>query len=164
MAMHGRPEIKRGGCLLGKPLKILVGLGTIWLLVYPCVFAPLIIYFTKKYCNWLITLSDPDIEMAPPPMDSLYGIPIAFGTVLIILAMLVIYVVHANDNPRLRPASRAMWIGLFIFPLTTEIAMSIYYVAYMWTEPPVRRPLPPPPQQRRPVERPPTERPRGRGS
>jgi RsiW-degrading membrane proteinase PrsW (M82 family) len=132
-------------------MKVLIGLVTLWILVYPCVLAPVIIILVRKYANWMLTFADPDIiDLQPPPMDSLYWLPVLFGTVLIGIGLLVFYCAHAYTNESLTVAARAVWIGALLLPITAQIAIPVYYICYIWPE----RRIPQPAWPTRPIERP----------
>lgn len=69
------------------------------------------------------------------PMIMLLIFPLHFLTMLVMLALMVIYIVHVFKTDRVPQDQKALW-AVVLF-LGNAIAMPVYWYLYIWREPPV---------------------------
>ena len=124
-----------------RPIAALIGLFTVWPLVYMFIFFA----FVLTSFGGATRINDPGSPFA------MFSIAIAahLGTMFIIMALLVFYIVHVFKNPALAGDKRTLWaVVLFMGSI---ISMPIYWFLYVWHEPvleppPVAFPAPPIPR------------------
>ncbi len=122
---------------LTQPIKILLGLATAWVVVYPLIFM----------CVWLVSFigmsvpvamaeSGGDPSAAPLLIFPLFAVifPLHFCTIFLIIGLEIFYLIHVVKNDRADDAVRVLLgVGNFFLPF---IAMPVYYYAYIWLETP----------------------------
>jgi hypothetical protein len=122
-----------------RPYKILIGIGTIWYVLYPLLF--IAVWFMMVFGMGLMPLlagSGESPGSAPPflmfPFFSIF--PLHFCTIFIGLGLMVFYLIHVIRNTQADETIRiVLGVGCFFIPF---IAMPIYYYLYIWLEhPPV---------------------------
>jgi hypothetical protein len=123
-----------------KPVAILIGLATIWPLVY------IFIFFAVIFGSFVAGTS----PRAPGgTFESFQVLMVAHvGTMLISAGLLTFYIVHVFKNPALAGDRRTLW-AVVLF-LGNVIAMPIYWFLYVWREASrnVAHPSPSPPPAR----------------
>jgi hypothetical protein len=139
-----------------KPAKVLLGLATLWALVYPVFFAVGIAKFWATLYSRILTLANPETTDLPAvPFEYLLLIPPLLLTLVLVVALVAYYVRHAIASPRIPQEMKAVWIILLV--LANVVVMPIYWYLYIWREPKLRRPEV---TAYGAIERPPPERPR----
>jgi len=117
---------------LNKTAKILVGLGTAWITLYPLLF----------FAAWLMMMLGIGLAGAsgrgdPPPFFVIPFIaimPLQCLTILLLFGMITFYVAHAVKNTVASEAVRIILaVGTFFIPF---IAMPVYYYLYIWQDTP----------------------------
>jgi hypothetical protein len=110
---------------LGKGMKVLVGLLTLWMPLY-------FIGFMVFVLSMIVVAASQQGEK---------GLPVAFGilavlhlfTLLLSIALAVFYIVHVVKNPRIQQTNRVVWVIVLLFG--GVIAMPIYWYLHIWPEP-----------------------------
>jgi len=114
---------------LGKPVKILVGVGTVWIILYPLLFL----------ATWLSMMTGfISASSAEPPSFLFSLIPAIFPvhclTLIVQLALMAFYLYHVIKNTTTSEVLRVvLGIGTFFIPY---IAMPLYYYLCIWREQP----------------------------
>jgi hypothetical protein len=110
-----------------KPTKILLGIATLWPLLY------IIIFFAFMLSQAFLISFRGDLSPGGPPT----GFFILFGlhllTMLWIVALLIIYIINVFKNERVNKDKKALW-AVVIF-LGNMFAMPVYWYLYIWREP-----------------------------
>ena len=110
------------------PIKILLGLATLWPFVY------MILFFVFVFSSFLFLSSSAGHE-AGPPVSFMIIFPLHLLTMLWIMALTVFYIVNVFRNERVEKDKKVLWaVVLFMGNL---IAMPIYWYLYIWKEPAV---------------------------
>ena len=110
---------------VSRPIAALVGFLTVWPLLYMFIFFA----FVLTSFSWPTRVNGPG---GPFAMFSIVMVA-HLGTMLIIMALLVFYIVHVFKNPALTGDRRTLWaVVLFMGSI---IAMPIYWFYYVWHEP-----------------------------
>jgi heme/copper-type cytochrome/quinol oxidase subunit 3 len=112
-----------------KPAKIILGLATVWPIVY-------ILLFMAFVASTLIRTVQ--TTGAPPPDFFRIIIPLHLATMLVALGLLVFYVTHAYRSASLSSDRRLIWIVLLLFGF--PIAGPIYWYSHLWHEEPRANP------------------------
>ena len=102
-----------------KPLTILLGVATLWPLAY-------FVIFLLKAMSIMFQVMDGK-QVDPALMKPM--IVLAVVTTIVSIALMVIYILHANRNRSVPESSRLLWTMLFIF--VGAIAMPVYYVLHV---------------------------------
>ena len=120
---------------ISKPVKILIGLGTLWYMIYPFIFIGGI--FLSMGLLSFLTHGDygPNSELRFGPFP-FFGLifPLHFCTIFLGMGLLVFYLIHVIKNTKADETIRIiLGVGNFFMPF---IAMPIYYYLYIWLENP----------------------------
>jgi len=107
--------------------KILLGIATIWPLIYMFLF--------MAFVFGMIFLSgNPDSVMGPAFGGGIFLVFVVhFLTIILGLGMTVYYIIHAIKNESLESNMKAMWAVLFFF--AGMIAQPIYWYLNIWKGP-----------------------------
>jgi len=114
---------------MSKQAKILIGLATIWPLIYMFIFFGFVLIA-------VLTTS----QHAPGKFDAEDGFPISFAwlfglhilTMIWIMGLLIFYIVNVFKNERVEKDKKVLWaIVLFMGGI---IAMPVYWYLYIWKE------------------------------
>ena len=108
-----------------KPTKVLLGLATLWPLVYMFLFFVFVFSMAFGFRG-----NDPQPGI-PPIMALVFGLHLL--TMLVIMALTVFYIVNVFRNERVDKDKKALW-AIVIF-MGNAIAMPIYWYLYFWREP-----------------------------
>jgi hypothetical protein len=115
---------------LNNTYKILVGLATLWVMLYPLLFL----------CVWLtfplsMLLPESTAQEFPFAFVSFFAvIPFHCFTIFLQMALSVFYLVHVLKNVNAAETVRiVLGVGVFFLPY---VAMPIYYYLYIWREQP----------------------------
>ena len=111
---------------MSKPLKVLLGVVTLWPLLYMGLF----------FCFIFLTML-----MAPRSAETAGGFPAMFVvifalhllTMLVILGLTIFYMVNVFRNERVDKDKKVLW-AIVIF-MGNVVAMPIYWYLYFWKEP-----------------------------
>ena len=118
---RGRFESERK---MQKPTKVLLGLASVWPLVYTVLF--IVFFFTT-----FLFRADP--EGIQPAMAII--LPLHLLTMLAVMALMVFYIVDIFRNNRVEKDKKALWAIVIL--MGGAIAMPIYWFIYFWKEPAV---------------------------
>ncbi len=116
---------------LNKPLKILIGILTAWVVLYPFLF-----FFVWLFFVFLFSSS----EFQPESNDYIFGLGFIFGFIMIICSSLLnfglqgFYIIHVILNKRGNDLIRAILGVGFLF--LAIIAMPVYFFVYILPENP----------------------------
>lgn len=110
--------------------KIVLGLATIWPLVYIAIFIGFV--FSMVLSNSQEMSSAQASHTMPPAFVSLLFVHIA--TILEGIALLVFYIVDVFRNPRVTSEQRLLW-AIVIF-VGGPIGMIVYWFLNIWRTPP----------------------------
>ena len=121
---------------ISKPIAVLVGVFTAWPFVYMIIF--LAYFISGPFMRGGGPSTEPD--GAFKSFQVLLAVHI--GTMLIMAALLVFYIVHVFKNPAIAGDKRALW-AVVLF-MGNVIAMPVYWFLYVWREPARSVVLPPP--------------------
>ncbi len=114
---------------LSKPVRILVGVGTVWIILYPLLF----LAFWFSMMTGFMSSQDPE-----PPFLFFSLFPAIFPvhclTFIIQFALMAFYLFHIIKNTAASEVLRViLGVGTFFMPY---IAMPVYYYLYIWREQP----------------------------
>ncbi len=121
---------------LSKPVKILVGIGTAWLMVFPVLLGVGWLLMSFGMVAVPILLRDRFPLVAIPLFFILFIIVFAvqFATVAVQMALMVFYLVHVIKNTAASETIRIILaIGNFFIPFAS---MPIYYYLFIWRDRP----------------------------
>lgn len=116
---------------ISKPLRILIGIGTLWFAFYPLLF--LAVWVMMLFGILLTAASDqPPTPFTIIPFFAIF--PLHCLTFLLTFALMAFYIVHLVKNKVGSETVRVLLgLGLFFLPM---IAMPVYYFTYVWPETP----------------------------
>jgi hypothetical protein len=120
---------------ISKPNKILIGLATLWYVIYPIIFIGGM-FLSMSVMPLLATRNNSSNPGGPFMMFPFFGMifPLHFCTIFIGMGLMVIYLIHVIKNTKADETIRIiLGIGCFFMPF---IAMPIYYYLYIWLENP----------------------------
>jgi hypothetical protein len=119
-----------------KPAKVLLGVATLWPIVYVFLF---IAFFFSAFLFGPGTAETGTGSGMPPLMALLFVLHLL--TMVFILALTVFYIVDIFRNDRVEKDKKALW-AIVIF-MGNAIAMPIYWYLYIWKEANIGGPPPP---------------------
>jgi hypothetical protein len=126
---QGYASIESMGALnvnMKKPIKVLLGLATLWPFFY------LILFFVVIFST-IVFMPGPGGEPpGPPPLIALI-LPLHLFTMPAVMALMVFYIVNVFRNDRVDKDKKALW-AVVLF-MGNMIAMPIYWYLYIWREP-----------------------------
>lgn len=109
---------------LSKPVKILLGLGTLW----PAVYQP--IFMTFMFRPFAQAMEHGDFSGGI--LRSLIFMPIQLFTVLLVLALAVFFMAHAISNERMGRNTKTFWVVAIL--ILHMLIMPVYWYLYIWRE------------------------------
>jgi len=116
---------------LSNPVKILVGIATAWICIYPLLF--LSVWFmmaTQMGLFGRVMSAEPPMFMTP----FLAIFPVHCFTILLQFVMMAFYLIHVIKNNAAAEVIRIiLGVGVFFLPY---VAMPVYYVLYIWMDTP----------------------------
>ena len=115
---------------LHKPVKILIGLATLWFAIYPFLFIGVMMVGMGIFPIFAQSSNSPDA------IFSLFGLifPLHFCTIFIAMGLMVFYLVHVIKNTQADETIRiVLGVGNYFLPF---IAMPIYFYLYIWLDSP----------------------------
>ena len=110
-----------------KPAKILLGIATLWPLLYMFIFFALI--FSQVF--FMSQMGEPSHD--GPPTFFIVLMSLHFLTMLWIFGLLIIYIINVFKNERVDKDKKALW-AVVLF-LGNMFAMPVYWYLYIWREP-----------------------------
>ncbi len=133
--------------ILSKQVKVLIGIGTAWLVIFPVVFIIAWMLMSIGMMAIPVLLRD----RFSPAVLLLLIIPfvfifvLEFATIALQMFLLVFYLIHIIKNTVASESLRMIFgVGNFFMPF---VSMPIYYCLFIWLDrPPVwaQTPVPPP--------------------
>jgi hypothetical protein len=106
---------------INKPIKLLIGLATLWIVVIYTLFYILMV-LASRWSPTLLTGNEGSIST------------INQCTVIAGFGLIAFYLIHIFKNPKLGYTGRAIYtIGILFFPF---LLMPIYFYCYIWLENP----------------------------
>jgi hypothetical protein len=114
---------------ISKPIKILVGLGTIWYALYPLLFLAVWLFmFSSFFLPITFEGSEPPFFMLP-----FFAIfPLHLFTMLLGFGLMAFYLVHVIRDRRGSETVRIiLGVGCFFMPY---LAMPVYYYIFIWRD------------------------------
>ncbi len=110
-----------------KPVKILLGIATLWPFIY------MILFFVFIFSSFLF-FSRSGAQRSGPPVFFLVIFPLHLLTMLWIMALTVFYMVNVFRNELVDKDKKVLW-AVVLF-MGNMIAMPIYWYVYIWKEVP----------------------------
>jgi hypothetical protein len=112
---------------LSQPVKILIGLATLWLVAYPVMFIGFM--FLMPYT---FMMSDSPEFMPFTGFGIIF--PLHCLTMIITLSLMVFYLIHVIKNTTASETVRViLGVGIFFMPY---IVMTLYYYLFIWRDVP----------------------------
>lgn len=122
----GRTHAKqKGSQKSGELVKVLVGIGTAWSIIYPILFVAALFLMMRGG----VLFGD---AVNPSSFTTFFSafISIHFLTAILCLVLIVFYLIHIIKNTRASEVARILLgVSLFFMPY---VAMPIYYYLYFW--------------------------------
>lgn len=117
---------------LNKPVKILVGLGTLWFAIYPFLF--MVVWLMMVGGIFFMSDNSRASEF-PFPMIPFFAIfPLHICTIFLSFILMAFYLIHVIKNTTGNETVRIiLGLGNFFMPF---LSMPIYYYLYIWSENP----------------------------
>jgi len=112
---------------LNKPLKVLLGLGTIWPFVYFFLFVVSIIGLLMNSDHWG---NEPPIEAI---LFFIIFFILYFITIILHIGLMVFCIIHIIKHKSLTEGYKIMWMILLFF--MGFFTMPIYWIICIWPEP-----------------------------
>jgi len=109
-----------------KVKKIILGLITIWPIIYMVLFITFICCLAA-FPKFTETLESNGGKFFAAPMFILHGL-----TMLIMLGLMVFYFIHAMKNKKLEDFEKVIWIIVLV--MVGIVTMPIYWYASIWKE------------------------------
>jgi len=115
---------------ISKPIKVLIGIATLWFAVYPVIFVG-VIMISMGVLPLLANKGG-----SPDPFFPIFGLifPVHFCTIFIGFGLMVFYLIHVIKNTKADETIRII-LGVGCFFLSF-VAMPIYYYLFIWLENP----------------------------
>ena len=126
MWIRGFYKLGWGGIikLMTKSKKIILGIATIWPILYT------VFFFLLVFSQFLFVSSGGSLNELPIGISLIF--PLYFITIILMFVLIFIYVKNVFKNDRIQD-KKALWV-VAIF-LGSYIAMPIYWYLYIWKEP-----------------------------
>lgn len=122
---------------ISKPVKILIGVLTVFAVIFPFIIMPVFMMFFMSSSGFPFfdpqSVPNPnDIEAMLPFMFVFYPLMMCFSVVQ--LGLQIFYIIHVIKNKALTDTFRILFaIGTF---LLSYVAMPIYFFVYLWKDNP----------------------------
>ncbi len=116
---------------LNKPIKILIGLGTLWIVLYPILF---IAVWLTMFIPFILSANNTETS-TPFFMGPFFALfPLQCFTILLQFGLMAFYLIHVIKNTKASETIRIiLGIGSFFLPY---IALPVYYYLFIWRETP----------------------------
>ena len=110
---------------IGKPLAIVIGLFTIWPIVYMLLFMGVLVVAA------LTIFQQAQQHRRPPGSGFLPYIFIPhIGTILLMFALIAFYIVHVFENAALKDDRRVLWAVVLFIGL--PVSAPVYWWLFIW--------------------------------
>src|SRR3954470_3519267 len=106
-----------------KPLAIVIGLVTLWPLVYFCLFLVFFVYMA-------LTIFQHAPHYQPDPRIFSYIVIPHVGTMFLSIALATFYIVHVFKNAALKDERRALWAVVLFMGL--PLSAPVYWWMFIW--------------------------------
>lgn len=108
---------------MDKPIRIILGIATLWPIFYIALF--FLFIFSQIFLF---------SQQKPPSFGTFFTMFILhFLTMILVIALLIIYIVDLFRNDRVQKDMKPLWAIVIL--LGGIIAMPIYWYLYIWREP-----------------------------
>lgn len=114
---------------LSKPSKIILGVLTLWPIIYPVLFIIFVIGTMLSSMPGMMR-HDPDASAFPAGFIILFVFHLL--TILSIFALLAIYFYYLYNTERVPADKKALW-AVVLF-LGSALAMAVFFCIYIWPE------------------------------
>lgn len=111
---------------MSKPAKIILGIATLWPLLYIFIFFAFVFSSAILAMNGSAVIGDPSSGFGTIFVLHLF-------TILLMFVLLTIYIVNVFNNDRVENDKKALW-AVVLF-LGNIIAMPVYWYLYIWRNP-----------------------------
>src|SRR5438876_1982940 len=108
---------------IGKPLAVVIGLFTIWPIIY-------ILLFLDFFVFMAFTIFQHAPQQQPDPGFFPYIVIPHVGTMLLMFALAAFYIVHVFKNPALKDDRRVLWTVVLFMGL--PISAPVYWWLFIW--------------------------------
>jgi hypothetical protein len=116
---------------ISKPVKTLIGVATLWYVIYPFIFIGGI-FMSMGMLPLLANSGNSEPPFFMFPFFAIF--PIHFCTIFLGMGLMAFYLIHVIKNSKADETVRIiLGIGCFFMPF---IAMPLYYYLYIWLENP----------------------------
>jgi hypothetical protein len=119
---------------LSKPVKVLVAAATCWPILYFFIFMGFMIF--QVFLGGM----RPSHGASGPPRPFMIIFALHFLTILWIFGLLAFYLTYLFKTDRIGQDKKALW-AVVLF-MGNMIAMPIFFVVYVWPDPPRKTELP----------------------
>ncbi len=124
---------------ISKPLKVIIGLFTIFVAIFPFVIGPAFVMFFMLNSGFPFfnpqSTFDPEAFGRIFPMIFMVFYPAMMCFSFLQFSLQVFYIIHVIKNRQLTDLLRVLFaLGAFFMPF---IAMPIYFIAYFWKDNPL---------------------------
>ncbi len=121
----GRTPAKQKAVKKPSKLKVLVGIGTAWSIIYPILFVATLFLMMPGLMMLGSTANPPSLAALSSAFFSIHLL-----TAVVYLVLIVFYLIHIIKNTLASMVARILLgVGMFFMPY---IAMPIYYYLYFW--------------------------------
>lgn len=110
-----------------KPTKIVLGVATLWLTLYPVVFVGLVFYLILLQSR----MGAAHLKVSSIMIIALVSLHLLY--IFLLPTMGITYVVNVFKNDRVEKDKKIMWLVVLLLGL--PIAAPIYWYLYIWREP-----------------------------
>jgi len=111
---------------LSKSVKIIIGIATLWLIIYPIIFVVAI---------FAMPMASYHLEESSFPLFAAI-VPLHCFTAILSMGLIIFYIIHAIKNTIASDIMRVvLLIGIFFMPF---IAMPVYFLLFVWMDNPPR--------------------------
>ena len=108
---------------IGKPLAVVIGLFTIWPIIY-------ILLFLAFFVFMAFTIFQHAPQLQPDPGFFPYIVIPHVGTMLLMFALAAFYIVHVFKNPALKDDRRVLWAVVLFMGL--PFSAPVYWWLFIW--------------------------------
>jgi hypothetical protein len=108
---------------IGKPLAIVIGLFTIWPMLYLLLFMAFFVFMA-------LTIFQHAHHQQPDPGFFPYIVIPHVGTMLLMFALMAFYIVHVFKNPALKDDRRVLWAVVLFMGL--PFSAPVYWWLFIW--------------------------------
>ena len=121
---------------LSKPLKIIIGILTLFVMLFPFVIPVFMVLWVFSFSLPLADLptNTETVEVGKIMLPMLLYFAVMAGYAISQLGLQIFYIIHAIKNRVTTETNRILFVlGTFFLPF---VAMPIYYIIYVWKDTP----------------------------